>query len=86
MTVASAVAAAVLALGLASDVDSSDFRYTRTLTAPAGVAVSFEPDGQDVLKMYVFDTLTGAVDRSLLAADGDLFHAHLDGDGSVLAF
>lgn len=45
MTLASAVAAVVLALGLASDVDSSDFRYTRTLTAPTGAAVSFEPDG-----------------------------------------
>jgi len=43
--VASAVAAVVLALGLASDVDTSDFRYTRTLAAPAGAAVSFEPDG-----------------------------------------
>ena len=35
----------VLALGLAGDVDHSDFRYARTLTAPAGAAVSFEPDG-----------------------------------------
>jgi hypothetical protein len=45
VTLASAVAAVVFALGLASDVDSSDFRYTRTLTAPTGAAVSFEPDG-----------------------------------------
>jgi hypothetical protein len=45
VTIASAVATAVLALGLASDLDSSDFRYTRTLTAPSGAAVSFEPDG-----------------------------------------
>ncbi len=43
--VASALAAVVLALGLAGDVDTSDFRYARTLTAPAGAAVSFEPDG-----------------------------------------
>jgi hypothetical protein len=62
---ASAVAAVVFALGLASDVESSDFRYTRTLAAPAGPAVSFEPDGA----MYAH-TRAGFPDLRVVDADG----------------
>jgi hypothetical protein len=41
------VAAAVAALALAqADVDESQFRYTRTLSAPRGVPVRFEPDAR----------------------------------------
>lgn len=39
-----AILAAALAAG-AADVDEAQFRYTRTLTAPSGDPVSFEPDG-----------------------------------------
>ena len=45
MTLAGFVAAALVAVGVAADVETSDFRYTRALTAPAGGAVVFEPDG-----------------------------------------
>lgn len=38
--------AATLAAALASEVDESEFRYTRALAAPAGVPVRFEPDGR----------------------------------------
>jgi hypothetical protein len=65
VTVASAVAAAVLALSVASDVDSSDFRYTRTLTAQSGAAVSFEPDGA----MYAH-ARAGFPDLRVVDADG----------------
>lgn len=40
-----AILAATLA-GLAADVDETQFRYTRPLSAPAGVPVRFEPDGR----------------------------------------
>ena len=40
-----AALAAVVAVGLAAQVETSEFRYTRTLAAPAGVPVTFEPDG-----------------------------------------
>ena len=42
-----AVFAAALALGAAaaSDLDESQFRYTKTLAAPAGAPVRFHPDG-----------------------------------------
>jgi hypothetical protein len=42
-----AVAALLVAIAasLASDVETSEFRYTRTLAAPAGAPVVFEPDG-----------------------------------------
>jgi hypothetical protein len=43
--VAAAVATALVAFGAAADVETSDFRYTRTLTAPAGGPVRIEPDG-----------------------------------------
>ena len=36
---------AVTLAALAADVDETQFRYTRTLSAPAGAPVSFEPDG-----------------------------------------
>ncbi len=39
-----ALIAAALA-GLAADIDETQFRYTRSLSAPAGAAVRFEPDG-----------------------------------------
>jgi hypothetical protein len=38
-------ALAAVAAALAADVDETEFRYTRALAAPAGAAVSFEPDG-----------------------------------------
>ncbi len=38
------IVAVALAAG-AADVDETQFRYTRTLSAPSGAAVSFEPDG-----------------------------------------
>ena len=44
MNIASVVAALV-AVGLAAQVDASEFRYSRTLVAPDGVTVRFEPDG-----------------------------------------
>lgn len=40
-----AVLAAALA-GLAADVDETQFRYARSLSAPAGAPVRFEPDGR----------------------------------------
>ena len=40
-----AVVAAFVAVGLASQVETSEFRYVRTLVAPPGVPVTFEPDG-----------------------------------------
>jgi hypothetical protein len=43
--IAAAVAAALVSVGLASDVETSEFRYTRTLAAPSGGPVRFEPDG-----------------------------------------
>ena len=45
MNVAGLVAAALVAVGVAADVETSDFRYTRTLTAPPGGPIVFEPDG-----------------------------------------
>ena len=40
-----AVVAAFVAVGLAAQVETSEFRYSRTLAAPPGVPVTFEPDG-----------------------------------------
>ncbi len=40
-----AVLAAFVAVGVAAQVETSEFRYTRMLAAPAGVPVTFEPDG-----------------------------------------
>ncbi len=40
-----AVVAAFVAVGLAAQVETSEFRYSRTLVAPPGVTVTFEPDG-----------------------------------------
>ena len=40
-----AVVAAFVAVGLAAQIETSEFRYTRTLAAPPGVPVTFEPDG-----------------------------------------
>ena len=40
-----AVVAAFVAVGLAAQVETSEFRYTRTLVGPSGVPVTFEPDG-----------------------------------------
>ena len=39
-----AVLAAFVAVGLAAQVEASEFRYTRTLAAPARAPVTFEPD------------------------------------------
>lgn len=39
-----AIVAALVALGLAGDIENSEFRYSRTLAAPAGAPVTFEPD------------------------------------------
>ena len=39
-----AVLAAFVAVGLAAHVETSEFRYTRTLAAPARAPVTFEPD------------------------------------------
>jgi hypothetical protein len=60
---------AALAAGLAvaaADVDESQFRYERTLTAPAGAPVRFEPDAQ----MYGH-TRTDFPDLRILDADGE---------------
>jgi hypothetical protein len=40
-----AVVAVLVAVGLAGDVETSEFRYTRALAAQAGAPVTFEPDG-----------------------------------------
>lgn len=40
-----AVVAAFVAVGLVSDVQTSEFRYTKPLAAPPGAPVTFEPDG-----------------------------------------
>ncbi|HYI74386.1 MAG TPA: hypothetical protein VEW90_03880 [Gaiellaceae bacterium] len=45
MNVASVVATAFVAIGVAADVETSDFRYKRPLNAPAAGPVVFEPDG-----------------------------------------
>jgi hypothetical protein len=45
VTVAATVATALVALGAAADVETSDFRYARTLSAAAGGPVRIEPDG-----------------------------------------
>ena len=45
MTIAATVATALVSVAVAQDVDTSEFRYTRTLAAPAGAPVVFEPDG-----------------------------------------
>jgi len=39
------VVAAFIAVGLATDVETSEFRYTRSLAAAPGAPVAFEPDG-----------------------------------------
>ena len=44
MTAAAALVVAIAA-AFASDVETSEFRYTRTLAAPAGAPVVLEPDG-----------------------------------------
>ncbi|MGH3127785.1 MAG: hypothetical protein ACRDPX_07690, partial [Gaiellaceae bacterium] len=45
MTGLVAFVVAVTAAALAGDVDTSEFRYTRTLAASPGAPVVFEPDG-----------------------------------------
>ncbi len=65
MTAAVALAAVLLATGFASDVQPSDFRYTRTLAAPSAGPVTFEPDGA----MYGHARI-GFPDLRILDADG----------------
>jgi hypothetical protein len=45
VNVAAAVATALVAFGAAADVETSDFRYARTLSAAPGGPVRIEPDG-----------------------------------------
>jgi hypothetical protein len=45
MKIAAAVATALVSVAVAQDVDTSEFRYTRTLAASSGAPVLFEPDG-----------------------------------------
>ena len=45
MKLAAVVAAGLVSAALAQDVETSEFRYTRTLAAPSNAPVVFEPDG-----------------------------------------
>jgi hypothetical protein len=45
VTVATAFATALVSVGLLTDIDTSEFRYTRTVSAPPGGPVRIEPDG-----------------------------------------
>jgi len=61
-----AVVAAFVAVGLASDVETSEFRYTRFLAAPPDAPVTFEPDGA----MYGHAS-DGFRDLRVVDADGE---------------
>ena len=52
----------------------------------SALALSFMAANQDHAQMFVVDVATGAIDDSLLFADGDLSDPRLSMDGSVLAF
>ena len=63
---AAAVVAAFVAVGLVSDIETSEFRYTKPLAASPGAPVTFEPDGA----MYGHAS-EGFRDLRVVDADGE---------------